>query len=143
MLQFEEKSIEERAFFYKIVGDYYRYAAEATTPVVNGGAVSDPSQSQKEIFKKGALDSYQKCMNISKKGLKPYNCVRLGLALNYSVFQYEIMQDPINACKIAKDSLDQAQELLDECEANESPENYKEAHSIINCLNENLNAWES
>ena len=36
-----------------------------------------------------------------------------------------------------------AQELLDECEANETPENYKEAHSIINCLNENLNAWES
>ena len=33
MLQFEEANVEERAFFYKIVGDYYRYAAEATTTV--------------------------------------------------------------------------------------------------------------
>ena len=31
MLQFEESYVEERAFFYKIVGDYYRYASEATT----------------------------------------------------------------------------------------------------------------
>ena len=31
MLHFDEGYIEERAFFYKIVGDYYRYAAEATT----------------------------------------------------------------------------------------------------------------
>ena len=31
MLHFEVPFIEERAFFYKIVGDYYRYAAEATS----------------------------------------------------------------------------------------------------------------
>ena len=33
MLHFEEPYIEERAFFYKIIGDYYRYGAEATTLV--------------------------------------------------------------------------------------------------------------
>ena len=82
MLQFEETYVEERAFFYKIVGDYYRYASEATTMT--------PSE-QKEAFKNGAIEGYKKCLSISKKGLKPYNAVRLGLALNYSVFQYEIM----------------------------------------------------
>ena len=46
---------------------------------------------RKSFFKKGALDAYSKCNNISRKGLKPYNCVRLGLALNFSVFQFEIM----------------------------------------------------
>ena len=96
MLHFDEGSIEERAFFYKIVGDYYRYASEATT------MTDTPT---KEKLKKGALESYQKCSNISKKGLKPYNTVRLGLALNFSVFQYEIMQNPSEACKIAQDSL--------------------------------------
>jgi hypothetical protein len=30
-LQLDEKFIEERAFFYKIIGDYYRYACETTT----------------------------------------------------------------------------------------------------------------
>ena len=54
-------------------------------------------------------------MNISKKGLKAYNSVRLGLALNYSVFQYEIMQNPQAACEIAKESLDMANEMMEEC----------------------------
>ena len=76
MLQLDAKFIEERAFFYKIVGDYYRYASEATSS-------SSPSR---DSFKEGALQAYQKCTSIVKKGLKPYNSVRLGLALNYSVF---------------------------------------------------------
>ena len=98
MLQLDPKFIEERAFFYKIVGDYYRYASEAT----------QSSSKFREKFKDGALEAYQKCTNIVKKGLKPYNSVRLGLALNYSVFQYEIMSDPTQACKIAKEALVQA-----------------------------------
>ena len=49
MLQFEEAYVEERAFFYKLVGDYYRYAAEATS-------TSDPEV--KERFKHGALEFY-------------------------------------------------------------------------------------
>ena len=77
MLHFEEQYVEERAFFYKIIGDYYRYASEAT---------SETPYQIKEGFKNGAIENYKKCMNISKKGLKPYNSVRLGLALNYSVF---------------------------------------------------------
>lgn len=51
------------------------------------------------------------------------------------------MQDPDAACQIAKESLDQAEVLMEECEQNESPENFLEAQSIINCLTENMNAW--
>ena len=58
------------------MGDYYRYASEATSSNSHG----------RESFKDGALEAYQKCTNIVKKGLKPYNSVRLGLALNFSVF---------------------------------------------------------
>ena len=67
---------------------------------------------------------YNKCNTICKRGLKPYNCVRLGLALNFSVFQHEIMQDPQTACLIAKESLDEAQPLMDECQQRETPENF-------------------
>ena len=49
MLQFEEPYVEERAFFYKLVGDYYRYAAEAT---------STDDDEVKQAFKEGALEYY-------------------------------------------------------------------------------------
>ena len=99
LLQLDEKYMEERAFFYKIVGDYYRYASEAVTvrsPGPNSGSVpgtgnEDDGTAKREFFKQGALEAYNKCNNMSKRGLKPYNFVRLGLALNFSVFQFEIM----------------------------------------------------
>ena len=67
--------------------------------------------------------------------------MRLGHALNFSVFEYEIMQNPTAAHQIAKESLDQALDLMDECEQTVSRELHTEAQSIINCLQENMNAW--
>lgn len=113
MLQLDEKYIEERAFFYKIVGDYFRYASEATTipegcsvvPSVTSENLNEmDGPSRKAFFKKGALEAYSKCNKIGGR-LKPYNCVRLGLALNFSVFQFEIMQDVPTAIEIASDAL--------------------------------------
>jgi 14-3-3 protein epsilon len=77
-----------------MVGDYYRYASEAIS--------SQASLERLSKFKKGALEAYKKAMEICKKGLKPYNSVCLGLALNFSVFYYEVMQDAGKACEIAK-----------------------------------------
>ena len=85
-----------------MIGDYYRYASEAIS--------SPSSQDRLPKFKKGALEAYKKSLEICQKGLKPYNSVRLGLALNYSVFQYEVMGDPRKACVIAKASLEEALE---------------------------------
>lgn len=42
-------------------------------------------------MKKGASEAYKKAEEVSKD-LKAYNSVKLGLALNYSVFQYEVMK---------------------------------------------------
>jgi len=65
--------------------------------------------------------------------------VRLGLALNFSVFQYEVMKDPKRACLIASEALDAAIEVIDEC----TEENFAEAQSIIDLLKENLTIWEA
>ena len=54
-------------------------------------------------------------MDICKRGLKSYNSVCLGLALNFSVFYYEVMKDPRKACEIAKSQLEEALEQIDEC----------------------------
>lgn len=47
-------------------------------------------------------DSYQKALDIAKVDMHPTHPIRLGLALNYSVFFYEIMNAPDRACQLAK-----------------------------------------
>jgi len=40
--------------------------------------------------------------------LKTTNPIRLGLALNFSVFCYEVLNDPSKACNLAKQAFDDA-----------------------------------
>ena len=46
-------------------------------------------------------------------GLAPTNPIRLGLALNFSVFHYEIQKKPAEACEMAKAAFDGAISELD------------------------------
>ena len=46
--------------------------------------------------------AYQEAFNISKKDMQPTHPIRLGLALNFSVFYYEILNTPEQACSLAK-----------------------------------------
>ena len=74
---------EARAFFVKMVGDYYRYIAETAQ-----GA-------KLEQVKTEALKAYSEANGIT---LPPCNPIKLGLALNFSVFHYEVMKDHKKAC---------------------------------------------
>ena len=47
-------------------------------------------------------EAYQKATDIAKEKMLPTHPIRLGLALNFSVFYYEIMNEPEEACKLAK-----------------------------------------
>jgi len=49
-----------------------------------------------------ALEAYTSASNIANQNLAPTHPIRLGLALNFSVFYYEIMNSPNNACQLAK-----------------------------------------
>lgn len=46
--------------------------------------------------------SYQEAFDISKTKMQPTHPIRLGLALNFSVFYYEIVCAPDRACHLAK-----------------------------------------
>ena len=69
--------------------DYYRYLAE----FAEGDQKTDNSQN--------ANDAYQKATT-KAVGLAPTHPIRLGLALNYSVFLYEVQGDQTEACSLAK-----------------------------------------
>lgn len=47
-------------------------------------------------------EAYRDAFEISKAEMQPTHPIRLGLALNFSVFYYEILNSPEQACKLAK-----------------------------------------
>ena len=55
--------------------------------------------------------SYQEAFDISKAKMQPTHPIRLGLALNFSVFYYEILNSPDRACHLAKQVRSEARVL--------------------------------
>ena len=115
---------ESKAFFYKMIGDYYRYVAESA---------HDDTLDQ---VKSGALEGYNNADKYSKS-LNACNPIRLGLALNFSVFHYEVMNDHKKACELGEAALTEALEKIDDVDE----ETFRDAKSIIELLKENLSLW--
>merc|ERR1712157_421976 len=113
---------EAKAFFVKMVGDYYRYIAE------------NAKDSKLEDVKQKALKSYEEANQIN---LPPCNPIKLGLALNFSVFHYEVMKNHKAACDLADKALQEALDKIDELEEDD----FRDAKSIIELLKENLTLW--
>ena len=55
-----------------------------------------------------SLEAYQAATEVAATDLAPTHPIRLGLALNFSVFYYEILNSPDKACQMAKTSFDEA-----------------------------------
>lgn len=55
-----------------------------------------------------SLQAYQAATEVAGTDLAPTHPIRLGLALNFSVFYYEILNSPDKACQMAKTSFDEA-----------------------------------
>lgn len=87
-----------------------------------------------EQVKQEALKAYDEANVIA---LPPCNPIKLGLALNFSVFYYEVMKDQKKACELAEQALQQALDKIDEI----SEDDFRDAKSIIELLKENLTLW--
>eukprot|EP00605_Chrysophyceae_sp_TOSAG23-4_P001704 GSChrysophyteH1.ASY1.ANO1.1873.1 assembled CDS len=107
-------SDEGKVFYYKMQGDYHRYLAEFQ-------------------------EAYQNASGIATSSLPPTHPIRLGLALNFSVFYYEILNSPDRACHLAKQAFDDAIAELDTL----SEESYKDSTLIMQLLRDNLTLWTS
>nr|DAD41109.1 TPA_asm: hypothetical protein HUJ06_015432 [Nelumbo nucifera] len=118
---------ESIVFYHKMKGDYYRYLAEFKTGVDRKEAADQ------------SLKAYQAATNIAATDLPPTHPIRLGLALNFSVFYYEILNSPERACHLAKQAFDDAIAELD----NLSEESYKDSTLIMQLLRDNLTLWTS
>ena len=109
------------------MGDYHRYLAEFAT-----GDTRTTSSA-------ASLDAYTSASSIAASSLPPTHPIRLGLALNFSVFYYEILNSPDRACHLAKQAFDDAIAELDTL----SEESYKDSTLIMQLLRDNLTLWTS
>ncbi|ORX67487.1 14-3-3 protein, partial [Linderina pennispora] len=118
---------ESKVFYLKMKGDYYRYLAEFETDAARKDA-SDKS-----------LEAYKQASETATAELAPTHPIRLGLALNFSVFYYEIFNSPERACHLAKQAFDDAIAELDTL----SEDSYKDSTLIMQLLRDNLTLWTS
>ena len=117
---------EAKVFYHKMKGDYYRYIAEN----IDGDL--------KKKYSDLGLASYNAALEASKS-IDYKNPIKLGLALNLSVFYYEVVANRDEACKLAKETLDKSKEALQGVD--EEEDEVKDAMSIVNLLQENLEMW--
>jgi 14-3-3 protein epsilon len=118
---------ESKVFYYKMKGDYHRYLAE----IASGDKKKDAATA--------AHDSYRRATDVAQTELSPTHPIRLGLALNFSVFYYEILNSPARACHLAKQAFDDAIAELDSL----SEESYRDSTLIMQLLRDNLTFWQN
>lgn len=80
------------------------------------------------------MKAYEEATKVAASDLAPTHPIRLGLALNFSVFYYEILNSPDQACHLAKQAFDDAIAELDTL----SEESYKDSTLIMQLLRDNL-----
>ncbi|KAJ8291087.1 hypothetical protein GJAV_G00021230 [Gymnothorax javanicus] len=119
-------SAESKVFYWKMKGDYFRYKAEI--------AACDKTECAGQ-----SCDAYKAACQICEKDMKATHPIRLGLALNFSVFYYEIMNSPDKACELAKTAFDDAIAELDTL----NEDCYKDSTLIMQLLRDNLTLWTS
>jgi len=118
---------ESKVFYQKMKADYYRYIAEFT----EGDAKTKAAEN--------ARLAYEEAQKVAEKDLAVTHPIRLGLALNFSVFQYEVLSNPEEACKMARTAFEDAIAELD----NVAEDSYKDSTLIMQLLRDNLTLWTS
>jgi len=126
LLAADEISDEAQVFYYKMKGDYLRYLAEVQTASSGGDAAPKAKKAYEQAW-------------AAAKPLKATNPIKLGLALNFSVFHYEILSRQDSACTLAKEAFDTAVTELDSLGGSE----YKDATLIMQLLRDNLTLWQA
>jgi 14-3-3 protein epsilon len=118
--------LEGKVFYMKMKGDYYRYFAECTS----GDKLKDVTTKAKTAYEEA---------NKMAEELPSTDSTKLGLALNFSVFHYEILNSPADAIKLAKTSFDSAVSQLEGLDDDQ----YKDSASILQLLRDNLTLWQN
>jgi len=129
-----EEELEFKLIYIKMIADYHRYGAEYSEGEI------------RENYVRHSKESYEKAHTKAAKFLSPFNECRLGIALNYAVFVYEILDDVEKALEIATNAKDAGLKAMkNQNESINLVETTNENNSkiILQFLNDNVVAWQN
>ncbi|CDJ44032.1 hypothetical protein, conserved [Eimeria necatrix] len=84
-----------------------------------------------------ALRAYDEASRIAEDGLPEGHPVRLGIALNFSVFYFEALNEPAKACELARAAIETPESAL----AALPEDQRKDSESMLKLLQDNLSLW--
>lgn len=113
--------------FLKMKADCFRYIAEVVPP------------QEQEANVRQSLEAYSKAMDLALKFLAPPDLIRLEIALSFSVFLFEILNDPLLACELSQFTLDEVSHY----ELKISKESFRASLVVINLLQHDVYVWTS
>ena len=116
---------ESKILYMKLKADYYRYHCE----FAEGEEFEEISNNARKMYKEAFY--------LAEKELPLYNEVRLGLVLNYSVFEYDIMDNKNEGLEMASKIYNDTMKILDDVEKKRSSDNLL----LIQIIKENINIW--
>jgi len=133
---------ESKVFYLKMKGDYYRYydfyfkcPTKSVTLNIYNTLLSRylaeiATGDNRTTVVDDSQKAYQEAFEISKNKMAPTHPIRLGLALNFSVFYYEILNSPDKASQLAKQAFDEAIAELDTL----NEDSYKDSTLIMQVI---------
>ena len=119
--------IENKIFYMKMNGDYYRYLSEFAADSAGD-----------HVFESAKM-AYAQAYELARENLTPAHPLRLGLVLNFSVFHYEIFESHEMACEMARECLELGEEDLN----NLRDVSKNDSALIMQLLKDNLRLWTS
>jgi len=116
---------EERVFYLKMQGDYYRYLAEFAR------------RQDRERSAQLALEAYKASYKHAFSTLPSWHPTRLGVALNFSVYFHDVCGSPDRACHLAKHAFDEAVGAM-----HATPEHtFRDSLMILHLLRDDIILW--
>ncbi|CAI2372788.1 unnamed protein product [Moneuplotes crassus] len=118
---------EEKVAYLKMKATYLEYISEFAK-------ASDKYNTVQEC-----KNCYEEAQEIAERDLEPIHPTRLSLFLNFSMFNYEILNEPQIACDMTKNVLDSTISELE----HRSNEYSKDSARIIQLFRDSLTLWNS
>ena len=117
-----------KIYYMKIKADFNRYITEYEKGI------------EREKASNTALKTYQEAMNLTKN-MNIMNKILLGLVLNFSIFQYEVIGERKNAIAIGDDALQKVDKEMPNFNMDKNDEDYEIIMDIIDKIKNNNKKW--